>query len=161
MFRINKSILTKLSLVFVGFLILVSGSVTATFYAVDQQAEDTLVTGLAGHQRVLVSSFGRYAIGLQPSYDNNEYYHNLINLSQAAEYFSRTHDAMIFGGETTYEVNGETVIVPEISDGKTQAQLEQIQDLWLPISASVEDLLAGASGNDRHYFPCDDLCRFD
>ena len=47
------SIRAKLGIVFLGFLLLGAGSVTATFVTVNAQAADALVINLAGRQRML------------------------------------------------------------------------------------------------------------
>ena len=88
------SIRAKLGTIFFGFLLLVAGSVGATFVAVNAQADDALVINLAGRQRMLTQEMTKAVLGVarDPTSDYR------TELDASADLFDRTLTALLDGG---------------------------------------------------------------
>jgi two-component system nitrate/nitrite sensor histidine kinase NarX len=118
------SIRAKLGAVFIGFLLLGAGSVTATFVTVRAQAADACVINLAGRQRMLTQEMTKAVLGIArgpaPEYQ--------AELRQAAYLFDRTLTALLDGGSAPY--GDETVTLPPTTDTAIRAQLEVVVGLW-------------------------------
>lgn len=88
------SIRAKLGIVFLGFLLLGAGSVTATFVTVNAQAADALVINLAGRQRMLTQRMTKAALGIATDSPSNY----RAEMAESATLFDRTLLALLDGG---------------------------------------------------------------
>ncbi len=126
------SIRAKLGAVFIGFLLLGAGSVTATFVAVTDHAADALLINLAGRQRMLTQEMTKAVLGIArgpaPDYQ--------AELSEAAYLFDHTLTALLDGGSTPY--GDETVTLPAATDAAIRAQLDVVAGLWGRFRQAVE-----------------------
>jgi two-component system nitrate/nitrite sensor histidine kinase NarX len=136
------SIRAKLGIVFVGFLLLVAGSVIATFFAIEAQATDALVINLAGRQRMLTQEMTKAVLGIarepSPNYQ--------AELDETIYLFDRTLAALLDGGETPY--GEETVLLPPTEDGAIRTQLETVGDLWARFRQEAETVLTSSQDDD-------------
>jgi len=122
-----RSLRTQLSVIFLGFLLLVSGSVMATFLAIQTQDNDALVINLAGRQRMLVQKITWLALTQPDSPD----------LAGAIQDFERTLHALRDGG-IALDTAGQAVTLPPAPDPTLRAQLDQAGQSWLTYRASLE-----------------------
>ncbi len=125
---IFRTLRAQLSATFLGFLVLVGGSVTATFLAVQAQADDARLINLAGRQRMLTQQMTRLAL-TQP--DNPE-------LHTAIQLFDQTLLALRVGG-TTLDPAGRTVTLPAAPDPALRAELDQIGRSWAVFRQELEN----------------------
>jgi len=118
------SIRARLGAVFIGFLLLGAGSVTATFVTVADQAADAVLINLAGRQRMLTQQMTKAVLGIArgPAADYQ------AELREAAYQFDRTLTALLDGGATVY--GGESVTLPAAGNTTIRAQLEVVARLW-------------------------------
>ncbi len=126
------SIRAKLGTVFIGFLLLVAGSVAATFVALSIHAADALVINLAGRQRMLTQEMSKAVLGIarEPTSDYQ------TELSETTYLFDRTLTALLDGGPAPY--GDETVTLPPTTDTAIRAQLEVVAELWGRFRRGVE-----------------------
>lgn len=125
---IFRTLRVQLSATFLGFLVLVGGSVTATFLAVQAQADDARLINLAGRQRMLTQQMTRLAL-TQP--DNPE-------LHTAIQLFDQTLLALRIGGPTL-DPAGQTVTLPAAPDPALRAELDQISRSWVAFRQELEN----------------------
>jgi len=130
--RVLTSIRAKLGAVFVGFLLLVAGSVAATFIALRAHEADALVINLAGRQRMLTQEMTKAVLGIarEPSSDYQ------AELRQTAYLFDRTLTALLDGGSVPY--GNEMVTLPPTTDTAIRTQLEGVAGLWDRFRQRVE-----------------------
>jgi two-component system nitrate/nitrite sensor histidine kinase NarX len=114
-----RSLRARLSLIFLGFLALVSSSGAATLLAVRAQADDATVINLAGRQRMLTQRMAWLAAA-QP--DSPE-------LASAIQLFDRTLLALRDGG-ATLDPAGRMVTLPPAPDAALRAQLDDVARRW-------------------------------
>jgi len=119
-----KSIRVKLFAVFLGFLLLGVGSVTATLLSVRAQRADARVINLAGRQRMLTQAMTKATLGIAG--DAAADYR--AELSEAAHLFERTLTALRDGGSAPY--GGETITLPPTTDPDIRSQLAEVVTLW-------------------------------
>jgi two-component system nitrate/nitrite sensor histidine kinase NarX len=126
------SIRAKLGAVFIGFLLVGAGSVTATSVTIRAQATDARVINLAGRQRMLTQRITKAALGVAgdslPDYR--------AELSEATYLFDRTLTALLDGGSAPY--GSETVTLPPATDMAIRRQLEVVAELWDQFRQEVE-----------------------
>lgn len=123
------SLRMQLSVIFLGFLLLVSGSVMATFLAIHTQDNDAVVINLAGRQRMLIQKITWLALTQPDSPD----------LADAIQDFERTLSALRDGG-VALDTTGQTVTLPPAPDPILRAQLDEAGQSWLTYRASLETL---------------------
>lgn len=126
------SIRAKLGAVFVSFLLIVAGSVAATFVTVRAQAADAVVINLAGRQRMLTQEMTKAVLGVarDPTSDYQ------VELRQAAYLFDSTLTALLNGGAAPY--GDRTVTLPPTTDTAIRTQLEEVAELWDQFRRDVE-----------------------
>lgn len=122
-----RSLRTQLSVIFLGFLLLVSGSVMATFLAIHTQDNDALVINLAGRQRMLIQKITWLALTQPDSPD----------LAGAIQDFERMLRVLRDGG-VALDTSGQAVALPSAPDPTLRAQLDEAGQSWLTYRASLE-----------------------
>lgn len=95
----------RLGLLLLAFLLLVTVSVAATGWALNDQREAALVINLAGRQRMLIQQITSQALQIEPGSIQAA---ASEALSDSQSIFDQTLTALISGGKTTYRP-GETV----------------------------------------------------
>ena len=118
------SVRAKLGAVFVGFLVLVAGSVTATFVTALAQVADAVLINLAGRQRMLTHEMTKAVLGVarEPASGYR------AGLREAAFWFDRTLMALQDGGSAPY--GDEAVVLTPTTDTATRAQLQVVAGRW-------------------------------
>lgn len=124
-----RSLRMQLSVIFLGFLVLISGSVIATFLAIQTQDNDALVINLAGRQRMLVQKITWLALTQPDSPD----------LAGASQDFERTLHALHDGG-VVRDTAGQTCALPPAPDPALRAQLDEATESWAAYRARLESL---------------------
>lgn len=109
----------QLSLIFLGFLLLISSSVVATFWLVQTQRNDATLINLAGRQRMLVQQMVWLAL-IHP--DSPE----LITVSQR---FDQTLRVLRDGG-TTLDASNHSVNLLPTTEPAIRAQLDEVAKSW-------------------------------
>ncbi|MBI1882440.1 MAG: type IV pili methyl-accepting chemotaxis transducer N-terminal domain-containing protein [Chloroflexi bacterium] len=122
-----RSLRAQLSAIFLGFLLLVGGSVTATFLAVHTQANDATLINLAGRQRMLTQKMTWLAL-TQP--ENPD-------LAASIQSFDQTLRALGDGG-SVLDPAGQVVTLPPAPDLTLRAQLDEIIQMWTTYRAHLE-----------------------
>ncbi|MBI3244620.1 MAG: GAF domain-containing protein [Chloroflexi bacterium] len=115
-----RSLRAQLGLIFLAFLLLVSGSVTATFLTIRTQASDELVISLAGRLRLLIQ---------QMTIDALEAETHILPLQESIEAFDTTLQALTNGGQVLFQP-GRLISVPPAQDSEIVAGLQQVQSAW-------------------------------
>lgn len=126
-----RSLRTQLSAIFLGFLLLVGGSVTATFLTIRAQFHDATVINLAGRQRMLTQKIALLALA-QP--DNPD-------LTTSISLFDSTLRALRNGG-TTVDFRGRQVTLPPAPDPALRTQLDEVARTWTALHSHLEELAA-------------------
>ncbi len=124
-----RSLHTQLSVIFLGFLLLVGGSVMATFLAVQAQADDALLINLAGRQRMLTQKMTWLAL-TQPKNPD---------LTASIQSFNETLHALRTGGPAL-DSTGQLVNLPPASDPALRVLLDEVSQTWLSSRAQLEGL---------------------
>jgi methyl-accepting chemotaxis protein len=109
----------QLDIIFLGFLLLVSGSVAATYMAVQAQADDARLINLAGRQRMLTQKMTWLAFTQPDSPD----------LAISIQLFDQTLHALRDGG-MTLNAMGRTVVLPPAPNPTSRAQLDRVAQTW-------------------------------
>lgn len=122
-----RSLRTQLSVIFLGFLLLVSGSVIATFLAIHTQDNDAVVINLAGRQRMLIQKITWLALTQPDSPD----------LAGAIQDFERTLRVLRDGG-VALDTAGQAITLSPAPDPTLRAQLDEAGQSWLTYHASLE-----------------------
>jgi two-component system nitrate/nitrite sensor histidine kinase NarX len=120
-----RSLRLQLSAIFLGFLLLVTGSATATFLAIQTRASDAAVINLAGRLQVLIRQMTIDLEGL--GHDNNEALAG--SLRESADTYDALLWALISGGEVSLQP-GQTVVVPATRDPEILASLHRVVYAW-------------------------------
>ncbi|MBI3244695.1 MAG: type IV pili methyl-accepting chemotaxis transducer N-terminal domain-containing protein [Chloroflexi bacterium] len=128
-----RSIKAQLGAVFLSFLLLVGGSVAATFVAIRAQVSDATVINLAGRQRMLTQKMIWLALA-QP--DSPE-------LDAAIQLFDRTLLALRDGGPTL-DPGGRVVTLSPAPDMAVRAQLDEVAQTWSTFRAHLQPVDAVA-----------------
>ncbi len=128
-----RSLRSQLGLIFLGFLVLVGGSVIATFLAVRTQADDATVINLAGRQRMLTQKMTWLALAQPDSPD----------LAAALQLFDQTLLALRDGG-STLDSAGQAVTLPPAPDPALRAQLDEVAQTWSTFRAHLQPVDAVA-----------------
>ena len=136
------SLRARLGLLFLGFFLLLSVSVAATFWALDTQKQDALAVNLAGRQRMLVQQMAGDALRFQ--HDGAQA--PVQSLVEAAHAFDETLAALIAGGTTVYPP-GRTVAIPATRDPATLDALAQVEATWMEFRGHVAGVAAGPPGS--------------
>jgi two-component system nitrate/nitrite sensor histidine kinase NarX len=133
-----KSLQSRLSALFITFVLLVLTSVGATFWGVKTQQNDALIINLAGRQRMLVQLMVRLAIGEQGNGDDAG---NM--LTDAENTFDQTLSALENGGVTTY-LPDSFVTIPETKNTEIVEALSEVRQSWGEFRASIDGIQAMA-----------------
>lgn len=115
----NRSLRTQLSLIFLGFLLLVISSVAVTFWLAQTQQNDAVLINLTGRQRMLAQQMTRLAL-TDP--DNPE--RDAI-MSQ----FEQTLLLLMSGGEMV-DGNGRSYTLPAPTDPAIRTHLDTVATHW-------------------------------
>jgi two-component system nitrate/nitrite sensor histidine kinase NarX len=121
-----RSLRARLSAIFIGFLLLITASVAATFWAVQTQAADATVINLAGRQRMLSQRM------LWLSLASSD--HQLID--QPAQLFDQTLQALRYGGSTLDSAN-RPIDLPPPPDEALRTQLDEAAADWAVFRAQL------------------------
>ncbi len=116
----------RLGAIFVGFLLLVAASVTATFYVIETQQADAAIINLAGRQRML-SQRMLWLAHTQP--DQPE-------LAQTVQLFEQTLHALRDGG-STLDAAGRSIVLPPAPDAALRAHLDEASRTWPVFQAQL------------------------
>ncbi len=135
-----RSLKAQLGGVFLSFLLLVGGSVAATFVALRAQASDALVINLAGRQRMLIQQMAKDALEAEKNDDHAP------ALREAANTFDATLWALIGGGQAPFQP-GQTVEVPATDDPEILLGLQQVHRAWDAFRASLNVVMISEPGS--------------
>jgi nitrate/nitrite-specific signal transduction histidine kinase len=124
-----RTVRAQLATAFLGFLLLVGGSVTATFLAVRAQADDATVINLAGRQRMLTQKMTWLALTQPDSPD----------LAANIQLFDQTLRALRDGG-STLDARGQAVLLPPAPDAALRAQLNEVSRTWATFHAHLQPI---------------------
>jgi two-component system nitrate/nitrite sensor histidine kinase NarX len=127
-----KSLQSRLSALFITFVVLVLTSVGATFWGVKTQQNDALIINLAGRQRMLVQLMTRLALGEQDKGIATK-----TMLTDAENTFDQTLSALVNGGETTY-LPDSFVTIPETNNIEIIEALNEARQSWEKFRASID-----------------------
>lgn len=130
-----RSLHTQLGAIFLGFLLLVGGTVAATFTAVQAQTNDAIVINLAGRQRMLTQQMTWLALTKSDSSD----------LLVSIQRFDQMLYALRDGGPAR-DSAGRVVMLPPAPDSNLQAQLDEVARTWTAFRAHL--LLADNTSPD-------------
>lgn len=130
----------RLGLLLLAFLLLVTVSVAATGWALNDQREAALVINLAGRQRMLIQQITSQALQIEPGSIQAA---ASEALSDSQSIFDQTLTALISGGKTTYRP-GETVQLRAIRSDAIQARLAGLRRSWDGFQTSLQVLQAEA-----------------
>ncbi|MBP7690151.1 MAG: type IV pili methyl-accepting chemotaxis transducer N-terminal domain-containing protein [Thermoflexales bacterium] len=114
-----QSLRWRLGAIFVGFLLLVAASVTATFLVIQTQQADAAIINLAGRQRML----SQRMLWLALSYPDQ------LVLDQPVQLFDQTLQALRYGGSTLDTAN-RPIDLPSPPDAALRTQLDDVADTW-------------------------------
>ena len=128
-----RSVRVQFGAVFLGFLLLVASSATATFLTVRAQADDALVINLAGRQRMLTQEVTWLALAQPDSPD----------LAASIRLFEQTLRALRDGG-TTLDAAGQPVVVPPAPDAALRSQLDDVAQDWATFRSHLQPVDAEA-----------------
>lgn len=132
-----RTVRTQLAIGSLGFLLLVGGSVTATFLTVRAQADDATVINLAGRQRMLTQRMTWLAFAQPDSPD----------LAADIQLFDQTMRALRDGG-ATLDARGQTVLLPPAPDVALRAQLDAVSQTWVAFRAHLQPIDSTALQNE-------------
>jgi nitrate/nitrite-specific signal transduction histidine kinase len=114
-----RSARAQFGVVFLGFLLLVGSSATATFLTVHTQADDARVINMVGRQRMLTQKMTWLALAQPDSPD----------LAASMRLFEQTQRALRDGG-TTLDETGQPVTLPPAPDAALRSQLDDMAQDW-------------------------------
>jgi len=132
-----SSVRGRLILLFLGFLLLVTGSVIATVVGLQTTSQDALVINLAGRQRMLLQAMTRHALEVEK---HPEEQHHRDEMSEAATTFEATLTALTDGGPAPYSPE-RTVLLPPARDPEVRARLEEVRRRWARLRSEMETVL--------------------
>ena len=128
-----RSLRAQLGVIFLGFLLLVTGSVGATFVAVQAQEDDATEIDVAGRQRMLTQQVTWLALA-QP--DSAE-------LAASIQLFNQSLVALRDGG-TTLDGTGQGVVLPPAPNEDLRAQLDLVAQQWAVFRSHLQPLDSAA-----------------
>jgi two-component system, NarL family, nitrate/nitrite sensor histidine kinase NarX len=128
-----RSVRAQFIAVFLGFLLLVASSATATFLTVRAQADDARVINLAGRQRMLTQKITWLAL-VEP--DNPD-------LAASIRLFEETLHALRDGG-TVLDAAGQPVTIPPAPDAALRSQLDDVAQDWAAFRSHLQPVDAQA-----------------
>lgn len=129
----TRTLRAQLGAIFLGFLVLVGGSVALTFAALRAKADDALVINLAGRQRMLTQKMTWLALA-QPDHPE---------LAASIQLFDQTLRALRDGGPT-FDSSGRTVVLPPAPDPALRAQLDAAAETWADFRAHLQPVNAAS-----------------
>ena len=139
-----KSVRVRIGAIYLGFLLLVAGSVVATLLAIRAQRADALVINLAGRQRMLSQRIAKAAMSLGRDPDGA----SRKELEQSAAQFDEALRALVFGGPVLSDE--ATVTLPAATDPMARGHLQVVARHWDQLSPIVALALeADASASAR------------
>jgi hypothetical protein len=146
----NLSIRTKLILIFLGFLSLISGSVYATSVALESQAVNISLLDLAAQQRAEVNNIARSVIGMQTETRQNVYYLELLELDEAVGNMGDTLEVLLNGG-TFFMISTwtEIPVAMQMINAGYFAPAATVLLVLPPVSLPCLMILGGALGKFR------------
>ncbi|RIK45073.1 MAG: hypothetical protein DCC57_16925 [Chloroflexi bacterium] len=118
-FAMRHSLRSRLWLLFLAFLLLVVGSVTITFVALNAQHADALSINLAGRQRMLSQQMTWLALTAPDG----------AALAAARQRFAQTLHALRAGGTALDPADLPVVLLPQ-TDPAAQARLAEVAQAW-------------------------------
>lgn len=121
-----RSLRMQLTLVFLGFLLLVSGSVAATLFAIRAQTADATVINLAGRQRMLTQKMVWLALN-EP---------HTRELDTSMRQFEDTLRVLRDGGPAR-STTGRRVRLPPAPTAALRAQLDEVTLTWRDFRAAL------------------------
>lgn len=130
----------RLGLLLLAFLLLVTVSVAATGWVLNNQREGALVINMAGRQRMLIQQITSQALQIEMGSAQPA---TREALSDSQSIFDQTLMALINGGETVYRP-GETVHLRGARSDAIQARLAALRAAWQEFQASLQTLQTGA-----------------
>jgi two-component system nitrate/nitrite sensor histidine kinase NarX len=128
-----RSVRAQFVAVFLGFLLLVASSATATILTVRAQADDARVINLAGRQRTLTQKITWLAL-VEP--DNPD-------LAASIRLFEETLHALRDGG-TVLDAAGQPVTIPPAPDAALRSQLDVVAQDWATFRSHLQPVDAQA-----------------
>jgi two-component system nitrate/nitrite sensor histidine kinase NarX len=128
-----RSVRAQFVAVFLGFLLLVASSATATILTVRAQADDARVINLAGRQRMLTQKITWLAL-VEP--DNPD-------LAASIRLFEETLHALRDGG-TVLDAAGQPVTIPPAPDAALRSQLDDVARDWATFRSHLQPVDAQA-----------------
>jgi len=131
-----NSIQGRLGLLFLAFVLLVTISISATFWGLNVQKTDALVINLAGRQRMLVQLMTRLGVELEGRYGEA----NVSLLDDSALMFDETLSAFQSGGSAPY-LPGQRVEIPASSSAEIQKELGELRQLWSPFRSTLDNAI--------------------
>lgn len=135
-----SSVRARLIVLLLGFLLLVSGSVAATFVGLQTTAKDALLINLAGRQRMLIQQMTTDALRVEQA--GSEAY--VPPLEETAHTFDQTLHALMDGGQVLYP-RDRSVSIPPTRQPDIRARLEQLQVSWDTFHHSLDVIMAGGT----------------
>lgn len=112
-------------LLLLAFLLLVTGSVIATFVGLQTTAKDALVINLAGRQRMLIQQMTKDAVAIGMGGEVSR----IPALQETSFTFEHTLQALISGGQASHPQDG-MVNVPAPQNPDTLTRLQQVRSTW-------------------------------
>ena len=128
-----RSLRVQLGAIFLGFLLLVAGSVLTTFLAIRGQAGDATLINVAGRQRMLTQQMVALAL-TQP---------DSLDLSKAIQRFEQNLYALRDGG-IGLESTGHTVALPPAPDPDLRARLDAAFQTWTDFRTHLQPVDSAA-----------------
>jgi two-component system nitrate/nitrite sensor histidine kinase NarX len=128
-----RSLRAQLGAIFIGFLLLVAASVTATFLAIRGQAGDATLINVAGRQRMLTQQIVALALTQPDSPD----------LSNAIQRFEQNLFALRDGG-LGVDSTGDSITLPPAPDLDLRAQLDAAVESWADFQRRLQPVDAPA-----------------
>ncbi len=115
-----RSLGAQLGAIYLGFLLLVVGSVAATFVALHSQANDATIINLAGRQRMLTQRISWLSLTQPDSPD----------LTVSIQRFEETLRALRDGGPTL-DTTGRLIVLPAAANPTLQSQIDEVAQTWI------------------------------
>ncbi|HSM58241.1 MAG TPA: GAF domain-containing protein [Candidatus Sulfomarinibacteraceae bacterium] len=128
----ERSLRSQLGAIFLGFLLLVLGSVAATSWLVQTQRNDAAVINLAGRQRMLAQQMTRLALTEPAS----------PQLAETIALFQQTQTVLVDGGETITG-SDRAVRLPPTTDPTIRAELDEVAAAWAAFQTQLQPAVDG------------------
>ncbi|RME44625.1 MAG: HAMP domain-containing protein, partial [Chloroflexi bacterium] len=138
-----SSVRGRLILLFLGFLLLVTGSVIATEVGLQTTAQDALIINLAGRQRMLLQAMTRHALEIEKH--PHEQLHR-DSLAEAASAFETTLQALTDGGPAPY-TSDRIVTLPSARDPQVRNRLGVVKQRWAVFKSEMNTVLEASEGD--------------